>query len=325
MIEVADRILLQGTLVAPYGIEWLGHARHPRVHSLYRQSLNLIDRRGELFSLVLAALGPGPFALVVQPTRSSPWPVGGFASQLRVDSLVRLRADALEVGPLEVRLTDLEPWQPCPDWQSLRTALTPDHLERLDLLLQQHAPAGSLAPLAGGAGSGQVNEALVRADLEFALVRALAGPARGLVDELVLGDPDRVGRAAAKLSGLGGGVTPAGDDFLLGAVYALWICGEPERAGQLATAVVEAAGSRTNAVSLAWLRAAARGEAGNEWHALFNAVLAGRPIEQAARVLIRRGHTSGADALAGFLAALRVLAANAEPAQARALPTQEAG
>ena len=321
MIDVADRTVLQGTLVAPHAIEWLGQARLPRVHSLYRQSLNLIDRRGELFSLVLPAVGPGPFALVVQPVGRGRWPAGGFAGLLRVDSPVRLRADAIEVGPLEVRLSGLETWQPSPDWDRLRTAMTFDHLERLDGLLQHHAPAGSLAPLTGGLPSAEVDAASGRVDLEFGMVRALAGSAREFLPELVLGDPDRVGRAAANLSGLGGGVTPAGDDFLLGAVHALWISCERDRARSLATAVVEAAGSRTNAVSLAWLRAAARGEAANEWHALFEAVLAGRPIDQLARQLIRRGHTSGADALAGFVAAQRALLSSAEASQLVAPPS----
>ncbi|MBI3177603.1 MAG: DUF2877 domain-containing protein [Chloroflexi bacterium] len=294
-------------------MEWLGQARHPRVHSLYRQSLNLIDQRGELFSLVLAELGPGPFALVVQPLRNSHWPVGGFVAQLRVDSPVRLRTDSIEVGPLEVGLSGLKNWEPRPDWRGLRTVLTPHHLERLDRQLQQHAPSGSLAPLAGGLAASHAETAIDRKDLEFSLTRALARPAHELLSELVLGDPEQVGRAAAKLAGLGGGVTPAGDDFLLGAIHALWASADLGRAVDLARAVVEAAGSRTNAVSLAWLRAAARGEAANEWHALFEAVLQDRPIEPQVRGLIRRGHTSGADALAGFIAALRVLAANAEP------------
>jgi len=320
MNTATDQIVLQGTLVAPHAVEWLGQAGRLRVHSLYRQSLNLIDRRGELFSLVLPAVGPGPFALVVQPTRRSPWPAGGFAGLLEVDSRVDLKAEVIEVGPLEVRLSDLELWQPCPDWDRLRAGLTPVQLQRLAELLQHHAPAGSLAPLADSLALREADAGLAPQQLELAMPRALAGPARRLLIELVLGNPDRVRGAAANLSGLGGGVTPAGDDFLLGAVHALWITCPRDRVRELATGVVAAAGPRTNAVSLAWLRAAARGEAANEWHALFEAVLAGRPIDQVARVLIRHGHTSGADALAGFVATRRALTAHAQASQPLPLP-----
>src|SRR3990170_3727656 len=104
MIDAADRTVLQGTLVAPHAVEWLAQARRPRVHSLHRQSLNLFDRRGELFSLVLPAVGPGPFALVVQPIQGNRWPADGFAGRLRIDSPVRLRTEAIAVGPLQIRL-----------------------------------------------------------------------------------------------------------------------------------------------------------------------------------------------------------------------------
>ena len=321
MIGPADRTVLQGTLVAPHAIEWLGQAQRPRVHSLYRQSLNLIDRRGELFSMVLPAVGPGPFALMVQPIQENLWSPGGFAGQLRVDSPVRLRPDAIEVGPLEVRLSDLDTWQPSPDWHRLGSALTPEHLERLDQLLQHHAPAGSLAPLADRAARALLSESASHADLGSALLHTIAGLAQQLLSGLIRSDRGQIQGAAAKLAGLGGGVTPAGDDFMLGAIHALWAAGEMDRVPDLGNAVVEAAGRRTNSVSLAWLRAAARGEAGNEWHALFEAILAGRPIDEAARVLIRRGHTSGADTLAGFVAAHRALVAGVETRRPLAWPS----
>ncbi len=320
MIDAADRTVLQGTLVAPHAVEWLSQARGPRVHSLYRQSLNLIDRRGELFSLVLPAVGPGPFALVVRPIQGHRWPAGGFAGRLKVDSPVRSRADAIEVGPMEVRLSDLETWQPSPDWDRLSRALTPEHLERLDQLLRHHAPAGSLAPLAASAARALWSEIASREDLGSALLHTIAGLAEQLLNGLIRSDRGQIQGAASKLAGLGGGVTPAGDDFMLGAIHALWASTDLARATDLGRAVVAAVGSLTNAVSLAWLRAAARGEAGNEWHALFEAVLADRPIDQVARVLIRRGHTSGADALAGFVAAGRALESSGQASRRTALP-----
>jgi hypothetical protein len=321
MIDAADRTVLQGTLVAPHAVEWLAQARRPRIHSLYRQSLNLIDRRGELFSLVLPAVGPGPFALVVQPIQGNSWPAGGFAGRLRVESPVRLRADSIEVGPLEVRLSDLETWQPSPDWDRLGSVLTPEHLERLDHLLQHYAPAGSLAPLADRAARALWSESGSREDLGSALLHTIAGLAQQLLSGLVQSDRGQIQGAAAKLTGLGSGVTPSGDDFLMGLILALWATYDPEEAQRMARVVLAAAAPRTNAISVAWLWAAARGEAGNEWHSLFDAILAGHPIDEVARVLIRRGHTSGADALAGFVAARTALVASEEARRPIARPS----
>jgi hypothetical protein len=109
-------------------------------------------------------------------------------------------------------------------------------------------------------------------------------------------------KIASKLTGLGAGLTPAGDDFILGAIYAAWIIHPPEIASVLAERITNAAAPLTTSLSAAWLRSAGSGEAGMLWHAFFESLLAGNQVEiqyQIAR-LLSVGASSGADALAGF-------------------------
>jgi hypothetical protein len=105
---------------------------------------------------------------------------------------------------------------------------------------------------------------------------------------------------------LGNGLTPAGDDFLMGAIYALWALRSPEEAHQLANLTVEMAVPLTTSLSGAWLRAAARGEAAQPWHDLVSGLIDGNKATVAGAVdqILAIGHSSGADALAGFTAVI---------------------
>jgi hypothetical protein len=120
-------------------------------------------------------------------------------------------------------------------------------------------------------------------------------------------DPAACARHVPRLAGLGPGLTPAGDDFLVGAILGAWILHPQERARSLAGPAAEAAARLTSTLSAAWLRWAGRGAVGETWQALFRAVLLDdrRAERSALDRILATGHTSGADALAGFVAALR--------------------
>jgi hypothetical protein len=71
----------------------------------------------------------------------------------------------------------------------------------------------------------------------------------------------------------------------------------------LALAIAAAASPRTTTASTAYLLAAAAGAAGEAWHDLVTGIAQGdEPVwEGAVGRLAAIGHTSGADAVAGFL------------------------
>jgi hypothetical protein len=116
-----------------------------------------------------------------------------------------------------------------------------------------------------------------------------------------VGDLVRLRAAAAGLAGLGGGLTPSGDDCLSGAMLWAWL--EHPEAGPWCEAVRQVAEGRTTTLSAALLRAAARGECGAAWHLLLAALAdeAETRLADTVRQVLAHGHTSGGDALAGFL------------------------
>ncbi len=117
-------------------------------------------------------------------------------------------------------------------------------------------------------------------------------------------------RAGARsLAGLGGGLTPSGDDYLVGIMYAVWTAGGADEAAAICGQIAEVAGRRTTPLSRAWLRAAAAGEASSLWHELVGGLVMRdlRSVQAVTRRMLALGHTSGADSLAGFLQGLQAL------------------
>lgn len=104
--------------------------------------------------------------------------------------------------------------------------------------------------------------------------------------------------AVYELAGRGNGLTPTGDDILVGVLYGLWAWKLEQRWMDL---IVETAVPRTTSLSAAFLRAAAAGEATIHWHRLAN----GDP--EAVAQILAIGHTSGREAWAGFIHAGKIL------------------
>ena len=284
-------------VIAPRAREWLASATEPRIHSLYRQSLNLVDPHNGLLSVVLLGLGPGPFAIVAAPPDDA---FEGF-NTLKLPSRITIRGRRIQMGNIQIEAEAAEVWQPTPNWRRLGEEMNEARVSRLAALLRQHAPQGSFAPLASGKAPAPDQTFQAKA------LRAAAGPAERLREALMDGNVAEAVEAATRLAGLGAGVTPSGDDYLQGAIHALWSRLDEKRAGQIGMAIASAAAPRTNAISGAWLKAAARGEAGEDWHLLIRALASNGKWDKAVIQLLRRGHTSGADALAGFLAIVSAL------------------
>ena len=124
------------------------------------------------------------------------------------------------------------------------------------------------------------------------------------------GDP----RELASLVGLGAGLTPSGDDALVGALAALDadFASAAQTLALLRQALVEALPvpleARTTRLSAQMLRAAADGLYAEPVLALLDALAredtSPAPVERAAEELSRLGHRSGRDTLLGIVAAL---------------------
>jgi len=152
---------------------------------------------------------------------------------------------------------------------------------------------------------------LLREDVPYGRDRYVdvARPAlAALIVALEIGDRRRAAEAATRLIGLGSGLTPSGDDVLVGIEAALHALARPT-AGfvALATGGVEA---RTTALAATLLRHAAAGEFAERLHVLL-ATLMGSDDEAIPAAIDRAvawGATSGTDCLLGVLIGLDVAA-----------------
>ncbi len=116
------------------------------------------------------------------------------------------------------------------------------------------------------------------------------------VDGHIAGEPERAFEAALSLIGKGRGLTPEGDDLLLGAISVLSFGGEGCLVSTLSlsrTPVLEAARTRTTRLSRSLLEHAYRGEVARPLGSLLMALTGRGDLGNALRSLIQVGASSG--------------------------------
>jgi hypothetical protein len=296
---------LRAVALAPAAAGWLAAASAARVLNVFERACNLINEEGTVLGLVTTERGLGPFAMVVEGEARAPF------RGLPADSPVRVQPEAqvLSIGPLRIEYGTAARWDARPDW--------------VDVARHYAGQAGSPARLAEMAEAVELSGSLLdlyRPALRgTALSQALLTMARpgsqALVGGLAAGDGEQAMTGARALAGLGGGLTPAGDDFIVGALLAAWAGLYGPGTAALGPGVAGAAVPRTTTLSAAYLKAAAQGECIAQWHALFRAQQREDlgATRAAVGALVSIGHTSGADALAGFLAVHYVLGRGSAP------------
>src|SRR5499426_4340681 len=132
---------------------------------------------------------------------------------------------------------------------------------------------------------------------------------RALADSLVERDGNGFAAAATDLIGLGEGLTPAGDDCVVGALAAIHRLAPGWLDSGAALAIAEAAKCRTTDVARDFLLEALAGRFAEPVLAVLTAPSAAHATA-AARRLLAMGATSGADTLNGLRSACRALASH---------------
>jgi hypothetical protein len=238
------------------------------------------------------------------PTSLCPasWPPAAIV----VGDRVAGRAGHLKVGALVLDVRSARVWRPAPlpGLGDGRIATA----QRAPL-----RPAGSRlgsVPLLRAAAS---RLASVHRPLLEAASRRTGELLPALERALTARDADRVAGCVASLVGRGPGLTPSGDDALVGALavlHRLAAAGDPstELLGRPVTAHLH----RTGDISAHYLRLAAAGHLGERLVALCDALATGptAAVDRAAAAVLATGATSGADALLGVVTAIRLLAAS---------------
>ena len=256
--------VLKAISLTSHGIDWLTNTNHPRVLHVFDDACNLINADRDVLSIVTPQIGNGPFNLVVEDDIL-------FSKYLKSESSVAVFEDRLEIGDLTIDMRTAQLWNPRPDWGRL-------HASKEDI-------------------SNQLTS-LPNVDRQPFLPASLCST---LTTSIVLADINSSFIATKQLAGLGIGLTPSGDDFMMGALYAAWIVHPLEVASVFTKEITEIAVPLTTSLSATGLKSAGRGEAGIIWHEFFVALIANEDLESPIAKIISVGETSGADALAGFL------------------------
>ncbi len=162
----------------------------------------------------------------------------------------------------------------------------------LDEFLKQWTPSPQNHGHPGGSGSSLSRDLQDQLETESKILF------KGIADH----DLDRIKRSASRLAGLGQGITPDGDDIMLGALLAALTMEPGTFSTELGETLLEAAADRTTLISKAWLMAAASGECTEHWHSTLNAIRmrSKEDFLQGAIQIYRQGHSSGWSALRGF-------------------------
>jgi hypothetical protein len=266
-----------------------------RVHSVFRAALNLSSPDGDLLTLLSAEADDLPRSVRLASTEdfTSLGLAAGDGGAFTVDGITlersagrgRLRVDCAAARRLAASPTPLLRGDDA-RWRA--------GVAQLERLQERAATDLRVAPLLAGARpSGAMGERLTQAARD--LGRAVR--ARRL---------DAMRGAAARLVGLGQGLTPAGDDFLCG----FFAAGHCLRAAGLANgrlfmsfaeAMRDLLGQTTD-ISASFLRDALAGRISRPLAALAEACSGapGSDLDGAIRHLAAIGHSSGLDAATGF-------------------------
>src|SRR5258706_3540145 len=257
--------LINTLSLAPDAKYWLANSRHPRILHVFDHACNLINESREVLSVVTLQIGNGPFNLVTQEDIL-------FSDYLNVQSSISIQTDQLIIGDLIINTAGANLWHPHPNWESL-------HSNKESILSKLASLRfADYRPLLPTSLVSSLSIALANADIPTAIP------------------------ITRQLAGLGQGLTPAGDDFIIGAILAAWIIHPPEIASILAEEITNIAAPLTTSLSAACLRSVGKGEVWILWHGSFYALVFCDPaqIEKTANNILAIGETSGADALAGF-------------------------
>jgi hypothetical protein len=264
-----------------------------RVQSIYRSVVNISTADGLLTVAspeggglpngILADLGPDWREIGLRPGMAV------FAS----DATIRVP----DAG-LEIQIDAAARWSP-------RLRSSADAADTA--AARWHRRAGATRAIARGRVPAAGFGGLLREDVTHDPVGIL-GVARPILSELVValetGDRARAAEVAGRLMGLGPGLTPSGDDVLVGIEAALHALARPS-AGFLGLATGDVEG-RTTALAATLLRHAGAGEFAERLHALLAALLGSddEAIPAAIDRAVAWGATSGTDCLLGVLVGL---------------------
>ena len=257
-----------------------------RVHSVFARVVNVIVPDGTLFTLASREVDDAPDTLVVDLRTFD-------GSGVAIGAPVAARDGVLAVGRrLAIGFDGARRWVPLLPWYPAQDAPLRRNLDAL----REHAAGFDSWP--DGDAPPQSSAVAIAATARLAQYTTALGRA------LERGDLETAQVQGEALVGLGQGLTPSGDDVLVGLFAVLHLPGGPcEPLRDLGRQILARAAHRTHAISLCALRAAAEGRVRARIIALLSALIAGEreAMLAALRAVLAIGSTSGRDIVAGIV------------------------
>jgi hypothetical protein len=253
------------------------------VAAVFERSFYL--RAGDLFVCVgEPAIGNGPLTLLADMRAA---PLGLYPGQP-----ARIAEGRIAIGTTTFACERCEPWHP-PRWPRVAA---PSALTQAREAVVRRAATDAPAEGFGRAMAGVANGTFARIARRH-LTRLRAWLSMESVNEPPQTSPIR------DIVGVGHGLTPSGDDVLIGALALVDALDERRAHARLARAVSLVPPGLTSPLSHCLLRTAAAGHLGEGLHAAVSSIVrgdAGRAIAAISAI----GHSSGWDMMAGIVTAL---------------------
>jgi hypothetical protein len=278
------------------------------IHSVFSGAANLLFG-GQLLTLHAREMPCAPNGLVL-PLRARRGPLADL--QVGMVTIIERGMISMPAPGLRLSTQNSRSWNPRPQLAS--ASCSPEHLARnvdyLASLVTTKADANGLAGLAnlriGASVPIPPGQTLLLQTAWPATEQMLAGISRRQM-QLVY-------QAAGTLLGLGPGLTPSGDDLLVGLMAAIILLSEPlglraEFYQRLSAELLTIARGRTNKLSMTWMEYARRGEVAEHLGRLFHTLILDdlHDLEDATIQVLNTGATSGGDVLAGVILGSRCL------------------
>ena len=275
------------------------------IHSIFHQACNVSLESNALLTLVSSEKGN-----LSQGIRLGTPPQFTFLNQLRVGQSVACRGGILRISGSELSV-------------DLRTASL-WHIDlkglRVDLHQRDTAQAWAVAWLELGKYRRGIGISAMIAAMPLTRQNPVTSPrVKTLVERAVQTVPtlidatrtfqvDGAITAIRPLIGLGSGLTPSGDDFIVGYLAGLWSTAgsDPSRLRFMSSlgAWLSQAAAGTNAISCTYIKSAVNGNVSEPIATLAQRVGLAKSMDsvrKAARIALQVGHTSGTDGVLGLL------------------------
>jgi hypothetical protein len=284
-----------------------------KIHSVFQHALNIRTAGGQLVSILSGADMAGPNTVVAE----LPEGMDFISMGLRTGMPVRLRGTRVQLGSGDVHLRTgtAQKWWPrlAGGLESINLDRLESNLRTLDEKVAEMSPGRGLGVLllhAADMAAGRWEK--VSADHGDEVVRRALPAIGDLMLGFLRGDGRALQRGVEGLIGLGSGLTPSGDDLLLGFIGALGVVSK-RLSGSETESVLESIRDhlysnrhRTTFISSNLLAFACAGRVAAP---ILNVVRALLFEESAAllnsvKVLLRQGANSGSEVLLGILLAL---------------------